>query len=108
MNGIPHLTPAQRVILNEVAEGYTNKAIAKRLNYAVQTIKSNLQVIYDLLCPDRDPGMCYPRVVVAIWWREVGRNAYENKAESDAPVLGPVSDIGTRHLHVMFGERRAG
>ncbi|WP_408635144.1 helix-turn-helix domain-containing protein [Paracoccus binzhouensis] len=43
------MTPAEAVLLNLVAEGLDNRAIAERLGKSVKTVRSQLSVIFGKL-----------------------------------------------------------
>lgn len=56
------LTPRQRQVLELIAHGLTNAAIARQLSLSEKTIQNQINLIYDKLAIDRtDPGV-QPRV----------------------------------------------
>lgn len=59
---ISGLTERQRSILELVAEGWTNEAIAGRLGIAVKTVENQLVVTYQELGVDREKDPVHPRV----------------------------------------------
>lgn len=56
------LTPRQRQILELVASGLTNGAIARRLSLSEKTIQNQINLIYDKLNIDRGDDDIQPRV----------------------------------------------
>jgi DNA-binding NarL/FixJ family response regulator len=56
------LTDRQRSILELVAEGWTNEAIASRLGIAVKTVENQLVITYEELGLDRERDPVHPRV----------------------------------------------
>ncbi len=56
------LTERQREILERVAEGLTNEAIAERLGIAVKTVENQLVLTYQELGVDRERDPVHPRV----------------------------------------------
>lgn len=56
------LTERQRSILELVAEGWTNEAIASRLGIAVKTVENQLVLTYQELGVDRERDPVHPRV----------------------------------------------
>lgn len=59
---ISSLTERQRSILELVAEGWTNEAIAARLGIAVKTVENQLVLTYQELGVDRERDPIHPRV----------------------------------------------
>lgn len=56
------LTPRQRQVLELMANGLTNGAIAERLSLSEKTIQNQINLIYDKLAIDRNDPAIQPRV----------------------------------------------
>ncbi|WP_354644871.1 response regulator transcription factor [Kitasatospora camelliae] len=65
-NGDPlaRLTPRERSVLEALAQGYTNAAIAARLHVSLSAVEKNLNAVFDKLELDRATG--YSRRVLAV------------------------------------------
>jgi DNA-binding NarL/FixJ family response regulator len=62
---LTHLTPRQLDVLDLIAQGYSNTAIADRLEVSTRTVESYITAIYQHLGVSTDQRV-HPRVKVAI------------------------------------------
>jgi DNA-binding NarL/FixJ family response regulator len=72
---ISALTERQRSILQLVAEGWTNDAIASRLGIAVKTVENQLVMTYEELGLDRERDPVHPRVKAVLLYLAETREA---------------------------------
>jgi DNA-binding NarL/FixJ family response regulator len=63
---LARLSSRQRVLLNLIAQGFTNTAIAERLRVAPSTVENQLSQIYQTLDPGMDGTEFNPRVRAAL------------------------------------------
>jgi len=73
----PLLTPTQWLVLERLAAGESNAAIALSLGLATGTVASHLQAIYQRL-PHANKGG--KRAVAVAWYWTVGRAQHEEEA----------------------------
>ncbi|MBI3969218.1 MAG: response regulator transcription factor [Chloroflexi bacterium] len=59
---LDRLSPRQREILNLLAEGFTNTAIAKRLVLAEKSVENQINLLYHQLAINRQDSSLHPRV----------------------------------------------
>jgi DNA-binding NarL/FixJ family response regulator len=79
---ISGLTERQRSILELVAEGWTNEAIASRLAIAVKTVENQLVLTYHELGVDRERDPVHPRVKAVL--------LYLAETKDAAPLAAPL------------------
>ena len=64
------LTPRQRDILELIAEGYTNAAIADELGLTVKSVENQINSLYQVLAIDREDRFVQPRVSAVLIYLE--------------------------------------
>lgn len=72
---LQRLTPRQREILELIAQGYTNAAIAEHLQLSVKTVANHINALYEELGIDRDDGSLQPRVRAVLAYLQELRSA---------------------------------
>ena len=75
---LKELTPKETEILNFVAQGYTNSAIAQALFIEVKTVEHHLNSLYSKLKADSDFSNKHPRVTAARLYLQVTRELASN------------------------------
>lgn len=75
---LKELTPKETEILNLVAQGYTNNAIAHDLFIDVKTVEHHLNSLYSKLKADGDFSNKHPRVTAARLYLQVTRELSSN------------------------------
>jgi DNA-binding NarL/FixJ family response regulator len=85
------LAPRQRQILELVAAGLTNGAIAARLFLAEKSVENQLTVVYEHLGLDRRDGAVHPRVQAVLAYLRESRWASPDASDGTgrAPAPGP-------------------
>jgi len=68
------LTPRQREILELIAQGYNNAAIAERLVLAEKSIENQINLLYQQLDIDRSLAAIQPRVKAVLIYLEESRH----------------------------------
>ena len=71
---LARLTPRQRDILELIAEGYNNAAIAERLILAEKSVENQINLLYQQLEIDRSTAAIQPRVKAVLIYLEETRN----------------------------------
>jgi len=67
---LAELTPRQRDILELIAEGYTNAAIADQLGLTVKSVENQINGLYQTLYIDREDRYVQPRVNAVLIYLE--------------------------------------
>ncbi|MFF5789516.1 response regulator [Streptomyces sp. NPDC012693] len=61
---LARLTPRERTVLEALAEGHTNAAIARKLHISLSAVEKNLNAVFDKL--DLSPASGYSRRILAV------------------------------------------
>jgi DNA-binding NarL/FixJ family response regulator len=61
---LARLTPRERSVLETLAQGYTNAAIAEKLHISLSAVEKNLNTVFDKLDLTRTTG--YNRRILAV------------------------------------------
>ncbi len=80
---IARLSPRQREILELLADGSTNDAIAERLGLATRTVENQLVLLYQELGVDRATSTLHPRVKAVL--------VYLQETQQIAMTAGPAA-----------------
>ena len=67
---LERLTPRQREILELIAQGYTNGAIARKLTLAEKSVENQINLLYQNLELDREDTSQHPRVQAVLKYFE--------------------------------------
>ena len=68
---VSRFTPREKEVLNLLANGYTNGAIAAQLFIDIKTVENHLSSIYAKLREQHDFNSKHPRIEAAkIFWKE--------------------------------------